>query len=269
MLFRFIDNVHKDTIYGYANAIQWKKFCSLNYVWKELPHPSSEYEHTMSDKPASLLTWDTYPTFSAYKSMMQSFVDSFSSICRLDTIGYSVQRRILLALKITSNVNLHEDKPKFFYTSTMHGDETVGYVMLLRLADYLLHTYTDSSAEGSRVRNLVNNCEIWLNPLSNPDGAYRLGGDTTINNARRYNANGIDLNRNFPDRINDSNNTINGREIETQAMMQFCTKHNFSLSANFHGGAQVVNYPYDNGASSGTYVASPDDNWFKIGRAHV
>jgi hypothetical protein len=202
--------------------------------------------------------------------MMRQYADSFPTICRLDTIGYSVQGRQILAVKISDNVNEAEDEPEFFYTSTMHGDETVGYVLTLRLIDYLLHQYGKTTSEGARVTRLVNNMEIWINPLSNPDGTYRLGGDTTVNNARRYNVNGVDLNRDFPDRINDTVNTTAGREVETQAMMRFAAKHRFVLSANFHGGAQVVNYPYDNGTPSGTYSVCPDDAWFiSVSRAYA
>ncbi|NIR95680.1 MAG: hypothetical protein GWO08_19175, partial [Gammaproteobacteria bacterium] len=97
-------------------------------------------------------------------------------------------------------------------------------------------------------------------PLANPDGMYRA--DTTVSNPWRGNANGVDLNRDFPDRISDPINTPIGREPETQAMMALAAAHNFNLSANFHGGAQVANYPWDNGAPSGSYSACPDDAWF-------
>lgn len=257
-------------MWAYANEKEWKDFLSLGYHPIELPHPGSEHPHEMSDSPSGVLEWDRYPTYQGYLAMMRQYATDYPTLCKLDTIGYSVQGRLLLALKISDNVGAREDEPQFFYTSTMHGDETVGYVLLLRLADYLLTQYGQNTAEGMRVTNLVNNMEIWLNPLANPDGTYRLGGDTTVSNARRYNANGIDLNRNFPDRINDTVNTGTGRQAETRAFMEFARKHNFSLSANFHGGAQVVNYRYDNGTPSGTYSISPDDQWFiRLSRAYA
>jgi len=49
------------------------------------------------------------------------------------------------------------------YTSSMHGDELTGYVLMLRLIDSLLSTY----GTNPRVTNLVNNFEIWINPLAN------------------------------------------------------------------------------------------------------
>jgi hypothetical protein len=258
-----IDDVRGDTVYAYATSEQMRQLRSLDYKVELLPHPSSLFHHDMFDGRSTLLyEWDRYPTYQGYLGMMRQFAQDYPTICRLDTIGYSVQGRLLLAVKISDSVDVREDESRFLYTSTMHGDETVGYVLLLRLIDYMLTNYGRETPEGERITRLVNELEIWINPLANPDGTYRLGGDTTVNNARRYNANGIDLNRDFPDRVSDTNNTTANRQLETQAMMRFAAKHNFTLSANFHGGAQVVNYPWDNGAPSGTYSASPDDAWF-------
>ena len=58
----------------------------------------------------------------------------------------------------------------------------------------------------------------------------------------------IDLNRNFPTWA-DVNKTIEelfvGREVETQAMMRLILREPWVLSANFHDGAVVASYPYD------------------------
>ncbi|MBI5471183.1 MAG: T9SS type A sorting domain-containing protein [Ignavibacteriae bacterium] len=257
-----IDEVKGTTVFAYANANEWEALLHLGYRPHELQHPGSEYRHEMFDSPGDVLEWDRYPTYQGYLAMMRQFAATYPNICKLDTFGYSVQGRQLLALKISDHVNAGEDEPEFLYTSSMHGDELVGYVLMLRLADYLLTQYGQQTPEGLRATSLVDNMEIWINPLANPDGAYRLGGDTTVSNARRYNANGYDLNRNFPDRIDDTVNTTAGRQTETRMFMEFTKKHNFILSANFHGGAQVVNYPWDNGTPSGTYSRCPDDLWF-------
>ncbi|GAB4369686.1 MAG: hypothetical protein Kow0042_11550 [Calditrichia bacterium] len=265
-----IDNVVGKTVYAYANEKEFERFKPLSYSYEILPHPGSLYPNQMSENLLQTRDWDTYPTYTGYLQMMQQFATNYPGICRLDTFGYSVNGRLLLALVISDNVHTEEMEPEFFYTSTMHGDETVGYVLLLRLADYLLTHYGETTTpEGRRVTRLVNNLEIWINPLFNPDGTYR-GSNNTIINPRRYNANGVDLNRNFPDRINDPNNTPYGREPETQAMMALAVAQNFVMSANFHGGTQVVNYPWDNGAPSGSYSASPDDAWYiKISKTYA
>ena len=59
----------------------------------------------------------------------------------------------------------------------------------------------------------------------------------------RFNKNGVDLNRNFPD-VFSSDNSV--REKEVVAVMNWLKTETFVLSANLHGGAVVASYPYDN-----------------------
>ncbi len=88
----------------------------------------------------------------------------------------------------------------------------------------------------------------------NPDGYM---------SQNRYNAEGRDLNRSFPDRNSDPNNTVAGRPIEIQHVMNWAFRHSSALSASFHAGALVVNYPYDSDPDLwANYSASPDDDLF-------
>jgi len=202
------------------------------------------------------MSWDQYPTYSQYDSIMQSFVKLYPALCHLDTIGTSINGKLVLALKISDNAAINEDEPEVFYSSTIHGDETGGFILMLHLADYLLKNYTISS----RVKNLVDNLQIWINPLANPDGTY--GSGNTISSPTRYNANGYDLNRNFPDPFTP--NTV--KQKETISMVRFMRKHKFILSANFHSGEEVVNYPWDRWLSK----FHADDSWFNsISRAYA
>jgi hypothetical protein len=110
------------------------------------------------------------------------------------------------------------------------------------------------------VVNLVDHVEIWIMPLMNPDGRES-------NPPRRYNANGYDLNRSFPE--GSSKNlgnglygppmNTNGLPPEVRHVMAWTATHNFSLSANFHTGARVINYPYDNDGRGDVYSPTPDE----------
>lgn len=65
----------------------------------------------------------------------------------------------------------------------------------------------------------------------------------------RSNANMVDLNRDFPDRLDaELHRRPRGRrrQPETVAMMSWILRQPFVLSANLHGGAVVASYPYDN-----------------------
>lgn len=179
--------------------------------------------------------WTTYPKYSQYIAMMNDFVQQHPSLCKLDTIGQTIDGRLMLALKISDNPGTNEDEPEVFYSSTIHGNETGGYVLMLRFADYLLNNYSSSAM----VKNLVDNEEIWINPLANPDGTYRSGD--SIVNPMRYNENFVDLNRNFP----DPRGIDDPQQKETTNMVRFMKSHHFVISANFHAGEEVVNYPWD------------------------
>jgi hypothetical protein len=202
------------------------------------------------------MDWQSYPTYTDYLAIMQSFAATYPSLCRLDTIGISIYGKLVLALKISDNVQTDEPESEVFYSSSIHGDELGGFILMMRLADSLLSSYSTSA----RIKNMVDDLEIWINPLANPDGTYRTGN--TIASAIRFNANGVDLNRNYPDPLDLSIVP----EKENIDMMKFMRKHRFVISANFHGGAEVVNYPWDRWLSK--YHA--DDSWFNgISRAYA
>ena len=60
----------------------------------------------------------------------------------------------------------------------------------------------------------------------------------------RFTLNNIDLNRDFPDYLGvQLSSSI--RALETRAIMSWLHQVPFVLSANFHGGAFIINIPYD------------------------
>ncbi len=244
---------NSNIFFAYANLKSFKKFLKLNFDYEILPPPSYAYKSKMANSIEEVLNWDTYPSFHQYKEMMYAFQANYPSICSLDTIGTSINEREVLVVKISDNVNNKENEPEFLYTSTMHGDEVTGYVLMLRLIDYLLSNY----GENEVVTYLIDNVEIWINPLSNPDGTY-FGGDDNIFEAIRFNANYVDLNRNFPDPEDGEHPDNEAWQKENIDMMNFMKEHNFVLSANLHTGAEVLNYPWD------TYEEEhADENWLE------
>lgn len=240
-----IDKVTSDsaqilTVYAYLNDQQLNYFKNKSLTYQLLTPPGQLINPTMANTTASITAWDVYPTYEQYDSLMNSFAVDYPTICRLDTIGYSTDGRLLLAVKLSDDVTVNENEPEMLYSSSMHGDELTGYVLMLRLIDSMLTSY----GSDPNITYLIDNMEIWINPLANPDGTYQLD-NSTVFNATRGNANSIDLNRNFPDPEDGPNPDGNDYQIETIAMMNFAASHNFILSANFHGGTEVINYPWD------------------------
>ncbi len=248
-----IDNVKDNVVYAYANDTELAKLVASGYSYIVLPNPIEGANPEMAKSSRDAKAWDVYPTYQQYLDMMTQFETNYPTICKVINFGSSVQGRQLLALKISDNVNTAEDEPEVWLTSSMHGDEVTGYVTTLRLADSILTTY----ATDARIANLVNNLEIYITPLANPDGTYH-GGNNTVSGAWRGNANGIDLNRNYWDPADGQHPDGYAWQVETIANMNFMAAHHFAFSVNFHGGAEVVNYPWDTWSR-----LHPDDTWWQ------
>ncbi len=215
---------------------------------------------TMATNLSQVYSWDKYPTYSTYVSFMQFYADNYPNLCRLDTIATTDNEHLILALKIGSNATSEDTKPKFFYTSSMHGDELTGAIMLMRLIDTLI-THSDNFS------SLINTINIYINPFANPDGTW-YAGDNTVSSAMRYNANWVDINRNFPDIRYGTNYSEEPLQLETQAFMLYALKNRFNLSCNLHGGSEVFNYPFDSYTSEQKTHA--DKSWFEtLGRDFV
>lgn len=170
-------------------------------------------------------------------------------ICKRIQIGSSAGGLPIWVLKISDNVNIEEAEPEVKFVSTMHGDEVTGMEMEMFMIENILRGY---KADNDSMLFIVNNTELYVLPLFNPDG------NTLV---QRGNANGVDLNRNFPEGTLYEPNTPVGEEPEIAAMINWSNDHNFILSTNYHGGALVANYEYDAdfGVPNYTYAACPDD----------
>jgi len=259
-----IEDVHGREVRATASPGQLEELRAAGYAWTVLPATRKAADITMCssgwvDDPAR--SWSCYPTYAQYTALMQLFVSDHPDLCRLVDIGTgnnTVRPHHLWAIVISGNPDLDQDEPEVLLTSTMHGDETTGYVLMLRLIDYLLGGYSGDEA----IRALVDETEIWINPLANPDGAYRGGDDTVANAIRNYTTatggdSGVNPNRNFPDPRGGQHPDRRAWWPETEAMMALAESKTFVLSANFHGGAEVVNYPWDTWQRR-----HPDDAWF-------
>jgi hypothetical protein len=247
------DKIENGRIFFYSNKNGIKLLNKSNALYNVEPIPSMQLPLTMATSVSSFTTnWDAYPTYQQYDSLMHQFAVDYPSLCKLHVLGTLNSGRQILALQLGDNVNQNENELKFLYTSTMHGDEVTGYVMMLRLINYLLENYNSDP----QVQFLMNNIDIWINPLANPDGTY-YGGNSSVFGATRYNANSVDFNRNFPDPEDGMHPDNNPYQPETQIFMALADSVHFTMSANFHGGAEVVNYPWDTWSR-----LSADDAWW-------
>ena len=249
-----VDGFKDKTVVCYANQKQYDKLLAAGYKLMLQTPPSMLDEAVMWDgSNRAAYEWDSYPTYDAYQSMMEAFPSQAQATgnrsCTLLDLGTLNSGRKILGVRL--NNGNPEGKPRFLYSSTMHGDEVTGMMLMLRLIDEFC------TSNDSQILNLLNNLDIFIFPLTNPDGTY-YGGNSTMNSARRYNINGVDLNRNYKDYNIGDHPDGNSYALETQWTMQLAQDYLFTMGANYHGGAEVANYPWD-----AIYDRHPDDAWYQ------
>jgi len=174
-----------------------------------------------------------YHTYAQVCDSLVAWAARYPAICRLDTIGRSVQNRVILGVKITGNPMLEEKEPEIRVIGAMHGNEKIGTENALFFGGWLVRNY----ASNSLVRYLVDNREFWVYPIYNVDGHVAN---------QRGNANGVDLNRDC--------GYMNGRgsgstgpwsQVENQLFRNHMDRNNVALEYNFHSTATYVNYLWD------------------------
>lgn len=171
-----------------------------------------------------------YHSYAELVADLTTLVNSYPGITHLDTIGYSVQGRALLALKITDNPDRRENEPEVRIIGCHHGNEAISVEVPLSLAHYLCEQYGGDP----EVTHLVDNREIWIIPMMNPDG---------LEAGTRRNANSVDLNRDYGYMWEGwGGSQAPYSQPETKAIYLFSQEHNFSLSLSHHSGAEYVNY---------------------------
>lgn len=250
-----VDGADGKTVVCYANQLEYDALLQAGYQPSLQTPPSMREEAVMWDGNRATYEWNSYLTYGQYVSMMEGFPTAALSdrTCTLIDLGELSTSNHRHIYGVRLNNGQPNGKPKFLYTSTMHGDEVTGMILMLRLIDEFC-TSTDT-----RIVNILNNVDLFIFPNTNPDGTY-YGGNNTVYGARRRNGHNIDLNRHFPDF--DDGPHPDGQSYyqdEAQWMMDLAQQNLFTMGANYHGGAEVVNYPWD------TYQPlHPDDAWWQL-----
>jgi hypothetical protein len=153
--------------------------------------------------PQLLRDFGLFYTYWEMRDSVNAFVSRYPAICKKDSLGRSYQNLALLSMKISDNVATDEGEPAMCINGATHAREPMGTHLCIDFAQWLLYNYgTDSLATW-----LVNNRQIYIVPVMNPDG-YRYNSDSggSTSNIRKnrhlYSGQtsstaGVDLNRNY------------------------------------------------------------------------
>jgi len=140
-----------------------------------------------------------YHTYEEVSEELHNMASYHSDICALYSIGVTYEGRDIWALKVSDNPLEHEDgEPEVLFTGAHHGREWPSYEVPFYFLKYLFHHYgktpidddgdgffnediydgrdndgdgaIDEDEDEARITWLVNNRQLWVIPMLNPDG---------------------------------------------------------------------------------------------------
>lgn len=159
--------------------------------------------------------------------------------------------RSIYAVKISDGVRRDEDEPQVLLAAQHHARELNTPHVALRAAQRLLAGYATNPA----YRKLIDENEIWIVPMVNPDGVHAVWNVDRYWRKNRASTSsrvhGVDLNRNYPFRWGAcgassrmSSQTYKGpsagSEPETKTMMAFARMQRFEKYLDLHSYGQEV-----------------------------
>ena len=171
-------------------------------------------------------------TYQQIIDLADSLASAFPTICKKIIFGYSMQNRQCAALKISDNVDVDEPEAEVFFDGGIHGDEIGGPENIIRFARDLCLQYGTNPT----ITNLINTREIWLYLMVNPDGRYNMS---------RYNANGVDLNRDWAymwDAWGGSTGACS--QIESKNLRSCMYSNQFVVHTTYHSGTEFISCPW-------------------------
>ena len=239
-----------------------------------------------------------YFTYQEMTDLLHDLEDEYSDIMKLESIGKTYQGRDIWMVKLSDNVDENEDEPGVLLMGAHHGNEKPSFETVIFFIQHMVHNYskinTDDDGDGQinedpidginndgdgltdedpsedRVREVIDNTQIFCIPMVNPDG---VEADTRKNCAPNYGpygqsneitSYGVDLNRNYGFRwffpyllkenyhlewlIDDSSGIYRGErpfsENESQAVKNFVETKDISISLSYHDYGEWMIFPW-------------------------
>ncbi len=156
----------------------------------------------------------SYHTFAEMQAEVDSVVAAYPQIARKFLVGKSGQGRDIIGVKISDNVATDENEPEVMIIANIHARERLTAEQAL---DYI-GQLTKGYGSDKRITDLVDNREITIMPMVNPDGqVYDMTSDTQAGRMWRKNREGpgTDLNRNFAYKWGCCNGSSSSTSSET------------------------------------------------------
>lgn len=154
-------------------------------------------------------TFGGYYSFAEMETAMNQLVTAYPAIASKTSLTKTVGNRDLWMIKISDNVASDEaNEPEVLYLGLQHAREAITGASMIFFMQYLCENY----ATDTRIKNLIDNREIFIVPCFNPDGweynrtnggagsMWRKNRSKVDSSKQGQNWNytyGVDLNRNW------------------------------------------------------------------------
>jgi len=214
--------------------------------------------------------------------LLYSLQVNHSDIMSLTSLGKTYQGRDIWMVKLSDHVEQEEAEPGVLFMGAHHGNEKPGYEVCLFFIQYVIDHYNNATTP--EVREIVNNTQIYLIPMVNPDGVEENTRKNMVPNhgplgyKKEVTSYGVNLNRNYEDNwflyylfplryslpfvYPDASMNYRGprpfSENETQAVKHFADTHNVSISISYHTYGEIIMYPWMH-----TTKQTPDEPLFR------
>jgi carboxypeptidase T len=239
-----------------------------------------------------------YYTYQEMTELFQTLAQDHPDIMTVESLGTSYEGRNIWLVKLSDNVEQDEDEPGVLLMGAHHGNEKPSFEILIYFIEHMIEYYekpnTDDDGDGflnediidgidndhdgeidedpseDRVREVLNNTQIFLIPMVSPDGVEANSRKNCAPNhgpfglKKEITSYGVNLNRNygyrwflyyiFPHRyylfmnMLDSSPNYRGpypfSEYETQAVKNFVESHDVALSLSFHSYGEFLFFPW-------------------------
>ena len=174
---------------------------------------------------------------------IESLCKKYSEYVSCEVIGYSEEGRkiydVILGNKEADNTIL--------VVSTLHAREYIATVVCMKQLEYYLLNY-NMTVDGQKLSDVFDNCNVHYVMMANPDG---VAISQTKTARWKGNANGVNLNRNFPYAFKREGSRKDGSysgkkaasEKETQAIVSLTEKLNETQTLaviSYHAMGQIV-----------------------------
>lgn len=121
------------------------------------------YDFTGTTNIAGFGVWE----FRSLKDDLFALAQQYPAIVQVVSLGQGHEGREIWAIKLSDGVSTEDPiEPETLFIGGQHAREWIGVEVPFLIAQYLAQNYETNE----RVKRLIDNLEIWIVPMVNPDG---------------------------------------------------------------------------------------------------